>query len=120
MRKYRTSRDVISTKGEDNFPDSVTVPDLAPSMRELLVRHAQGITDNVSMNLSFSGDLPDLRGTEPHDLANMLLEQQRAVKALAEYQDNLAIQMRQAEYAEKRKNDLELLAELKKRELQDG
>lgn len=116
MRKFKSSKDVLATSGESNFPESKTVPDLAPTMRELLVRHAQGITDNVSMNVSYSGDLPDLRGVEPHELNSMIFEAQENYRQLQLYQEELAIKTREEQYAQKRLYDLELLSQLKDQE----
>ena len=116
MRKYRSSKEVISQVGESVFGKSETVPDLAPSMRELLIRHANGITDNVSMSVSYTGDLPDLRGFEPHDLNEMAYQALQDVKRLQAQQEENAIALRKAQYEAKRQHDLELLKLLKEQE----
>lgn len=117
MRNYRNTTQEITVKGERNFGKSETVPDMAPSMREMLIRHANGITANVSQNLAFSGDLPDTRNVEPHDLAVMIKEQQQQVDQLKAQAESIAIQQRQAAYEQKRKQDQaykdQLIKELK-------
>lgn len=116
MRKYRSSHDTCECKGEKVIGISKTVPDQAPTMRELLVRHANGITDNVSQNLSFSGELPDLRGYEPHDINRLLYEQQQRVEELKIQSNELAVKQREAQYQAKREYDKKLLQELKNQE----
>lgn len=116
MRRYRSSSQVKSCAGEMIIGKSLTVPDLAPSMRELLKRHQMGLVDNVSQTLSYSGDLPDMRGYEPHQVTAMIDEMRAKVKSLEDLKNEQVVQLRQAQYDNKRKRDLELLAELQKQE----
>lgn len=87
-------------------------------MRELLTRHALGIQDNVSYNGNFTGDLPDLRGIEPHDLKHLIHENQQKVKDLEDLRNAQSVELRQKTYEAKKKRDLELLKELQKQENQ--
>lgn len=116
MRQYRNSSQSIPNPGEKNNGKQLTQPHMAPPMRELLTRHALGIQDNVSYNGNFTGDLPDLRGIEPHDLKHLIHENQQKVKNLEELQNQQAVKLSQAKYEAKKKRDLELLKELQKQE----
>lgn len=116
-RKYRSSLQVLKTSGELFFSPSQTIPDQAPKMRELLQRHINGITDNVSQQVSYTGDLPDLRGLEPHELNAMIDQQRSSVQQLQELKDRQVIELRELQDANKRKRDLELLKKLKEQEL---
>ncbi len=117
MRKYANTTQEIQVEGEKNFGKSQTVPDMAPSMRECLVRHANGIQTNVSQNLAYSGDMPDTRNIEPHDLAFQIQEQMQRVEELKGKAEAIALEQRQAAYEQKRKKDQaykdNLLKELK-------
>lgn len=114
-RKYRSSHTCFNTTGETNSMPSETIPDQQPSMRELLHRHINGITDNVSMQTSFSGDLPDLRGVEPHELRTLIDNQREAVRELEEKQQAYAVQIRNEKYKAKKERDNALLKEIEER-----
>lgn len=101
---------------ESGFPDSETVPDGAKSMRELLMRHANGINDNVMLDGYYSGDVPDYRGYEPHELAILAQEAHQKHRELQEIQEGIALKIRDKELADKRERDLQLLRELKEQE----
>jgi len=64
---------------------SMTEPDKIPGMRQLFERHAMGIKDNVHYEGKFSGDAPDLRNKDPHEI-QALLDQ---AKSDAEYYSQL-------------------------------
>lgn len=115
MRTYvNSAQRKTPNRGEVNTGKSMTMPNQAPSMRELLQRHALGIKDNVSFQGQFSGDMPDLRGYEPHELKTMLHKQNEKVKELAEIANAAAIADRQEKYEAKKERDLELLRQLQK------
>lgn len=116
MRRFRSSSQVKSCAGEVIKGKSLTVPDLAPSMRELLKRHQMGLVDNVSQTVSYSGDMPDLRGYEPHQVTTMIDEMRSKIRSLEELKNEQIVNLRQVQYDNKRKRDLELLAELQKQE----
>lgn len=114
MRTYRNSSQNIPINGEKNNGKIITQPNLAPSMRELLQRHALGITDNVIYNANYSGDLPDLRGYEPHDLSTMIYETQEKVKQLEEIKNQQVVEQRKIQYEQKKKRDRETYLRLQK------
>lgn len=116
MRNFRASNQKITMRAETRIGKSQTVPDLAPSMREMLQRHAMGITDNISQNVFYSGDLPDIRGYEPHEMTAMLDTARSNVKALEEERNRQVVEERNNAYAKKRQRDLELLKDLQKQE----
>lgn len=107
MREYRNTSQNIPRKGEINNGKLHTIPNLAPSMRDLLTRHALGITDNVSYQGNFTGDLPDLRGVEPHDLKDLIYTNRQRLKELEEIKNAQATQLQQLQYEEKKKRDRE-------------
>lgn len=45
-KRYRSTITPFTRVGEKDFGPSMTEPDMAMSMRELLKRHANGIADN--------------------------------------------------------------------------
>lgn len=92
-RVYNRTNRPFFKKGEDSFGISQTIPDMAPPMREMLKRHALGLKDNVELPGSYSGDLPDYRGMEPHELDNMMLEARNQVKDLEQLYNENAIKL---------------------------
>lgn len=114
QRKYRRSNQSIPLSGEFNNGKMLTLPNQAPSMRDLLSRHALGITDSVQYNGNFTGDLPDLRGIEPHDLSTMIYENQTKLKELEEIKNTQASKLRQAKYEAKKESDKETYLRLQK------
>lgn len=117
-RTYRSSRtyQFSPENGEKVTGNSETIPDMVPSMREILQRYTMGITDNVSHLNNYSGDLPDLRNTEPHVLQELMqanLEDYNYLSALAEKQ---ALELREAEQKEKRELARKMYEELKNEE----
>lgn len=116
-RTYKKQAEVqFWIDAESDFPDSETVPDGAKSMRELLMRHANGINDNVMLSYDYSGDIPDYRGLEPHELAELAQEAFGKHRDLQAIQEKIALDIRNQELAAKRERDIQLLKELKERE----
>lgn len=115
-RKVYNSFSKPIAEGYKTTQKSQSVPDRAPSLRELLVRHMNGITDNVSMNVSYSGDLPDLRGYEPHELNQMVLDARANLMELEELVHSEALAERERQKEAKKQYDLELLKQLKAEE----
>lgn len=115
-RKVWTSFTKPVKDGFKTTQKSQAIPDRAPSLREMLVRHMNGIIDNVSMNVSYSGDLPDLRGYEPHELDAMILDARQNLTALEELVHQEALASREEAKRKKKEYDLELLRELKMQE----
>lgn len=107
MRKFKNSTMQLLPTPEVLDKKSLTVPNLAPSMREMLQRHAMGIVDNVSYQGTYSGDLPDIRNIEPHELSQRIYENQQRLQALEVQKNEYAIQLSNAEYERKRKRDYE-------------
>ncbi|WP_373755077.1 hypothetical protein [Jeotgalibaca porci] len=72
MRKYRNSTDQgnYPIKEENHLP-SMTVPDQAMSIEEILVRFASGTLPDVMHNIEYSDDMPDLRGLDISELMDM-------------------------------------------------
>lgn len=117
MRNYRKSLEMTGwVDAESGFPDSETLPDGTHSLRDLLVRHARGIEDSVMLPGSYSGDLPDLRGIEPHDLAVMIDETNKRSAELQALQEMNVIKIREEQARVKREKDLQLLKELRERQ----
>lgn len=115
-RIYRKSTKVFASDGVIIKGKSETIPDLAPSMRELLVRHASGITDNVNHNLSYSGDLPDLRGVEPHELSAMIYQNQNRLAEMQELMNQQVIVEREQRSKEARERAKKLFESFIKEE----
>lgn len=102
QRTYLKSSQTIPHDREVNTGIKMTHPNMAPSMRDLLARHAMGISDNVNYQGNYTGDLPDLRGLEPHDLNSMLYENQQKVKELEELKNIQALELRKQKYEDKK------------------
>lgn len=112
-KQYRRTNQAFSKKGESNFSISQTVPNLAPTARELLKRHAQGLTDNAQFEGQYSGDLPDYRGMEPFELDRLMYETQQTVKDLEQQRNYNAIALRDAQLKQKAENDKKTYLKLK-------
>lgn len=115
-RKVWTSFTKPVKDGYKTTQKSQAIPDRAPSLREMLVRHMNGIVDNVSMNVSYSGDLPDLRGYEPHELNQFVLDARANLMELEELVHSEALAERERQKQAKKQYDLELLKQLKAEE----
>lgn len=111
--RYRSVAQQVPTEYEIINGSSKTVPDQVPTMRELLRRHSQGITDNISQNISFSGDLPDLRNYEPHELNAMMEKNRKEIKAIDQIKNDLAIKKKEAIQEARKEYDKKLLEKLK-------
>lgn len=115
-RKYRTSLVAGNYKGEFNALPSVTQPNMVVSMREMLARHASGITDNVMQSVQYSGDLPDLRGLEPHEIKTMYHETLQRKKALEELNEAQTIEIRKEQDKVHKEKQAKLYEEWKKKQ----
>lgn len=83
----------------------MTKPNMTKSLRELLVRHTNGITDNVDRQLSYSGDLPDLRNLDLHEIdRNIEIARQNAREA-EKRSEEIAIQYNQEMYKRRLERD---------------
>lgn len=82
-RKYNNSSEAgNSTRLEVNTKVSMTVPDMALSVREIMQRYASGTLDQIQNELYYSEDLPDLRGLDISQVMEMKKEAQADVKRL--------------------------------------
>ena len=73
-RKFRTPYSSIDDQNpvaEINTGISEAIPDQSLSVREILQKFASGTLDELSRDLEFSDDLPDLRGLDITELQQM-------------------------------------------------
>ncbi|WP_407483953.1 hypothetical protein [Elizabethkingia anophelis] len=73
-RKFRTpfsSMDDKNPISEKNIGKSETVPDQSLTVRQILDKFASGTLDELSRDLDYSDDLPDLRGLDITELQQM-------------------------------------------------
>ena len=83
MRKFKNAAKLtISADMEVNTQVSCTVPDQSLSIREILMRYANGTVSDISLNneLVYSEDMPDLRGIDISELQQLKKEAQADVK----------------------------------------
>ena len=83
MRKFKNAAKLTSSADmEVNTQVSCTVPDQNLSIREILMRYANGTVSDISLNneLVYSEDMPDLRGIDISELQQLKKEAQADVK----------------------------------------
>ena len=83
MRKFKNAAKLTSSADmEVNTQVSCTVPDQSLSIREILIRYANGTISDISLNneLVYSEDMPDLRGIDISELQQLKKEAQADVK----------------------------------------
>lgn len=83
MRKFKNAANLTSSADmEVNTQISCTVPDQSLSIREILIRYANGTISDISLNneLVYSEDMPDLRGIDISELQQLKKEAQADVK----------------------------------------
>ena len=83
MRKFKNAANLTSSEDmEVNTQVSCTVPDQSLSIREILIRYANGTISDISLNneLVYSEDMPDLRGIDISELQQLKKEAQADVK----------------------------------------
>lgn len=66
------------------------------------------------MEGQFSGDLPDLRNVDMHDLVNQIDDARSTYNALQSQYEDLTIRLRHANEEEQKKDRQKLLEDLKK------
>ena len=74
MRKFKNAAKLTSSADmEVNTQVSCTVPDQSLSIREILIRYANGTISDISLNneLVYSEDMPDLRGIDISELQQL-------------------------------------------------
>lgn len=85
MRKFKNAAKLTSSADmEVNTQVSCTVPDQSLSIREILIRYANGTISDISLNneLVYSEDMPDLRGIDISELQQLKKEAQADVKEI--------------------------------------
>lgn len=82
MRNYRSSLVSGNHPGEVNTLPSETVPDQALTVQEILLRYASGTLPNIVIGEEYNEDMPDLRGLDYVERANLAKENLQQVSEL--------------------------------------
>lgn len=82
MRNYRSSLVSGNHPGEVNTMPSLTVPDQALTIQEILLRYASGTLPNIVIGEEYNEDMPDLRGLDYVERANLAKENLQQVSDL--------------------------------------
>lgn len=82
FKKIATMRE--STEKEQNFKKSETVPDQSLSVREIMVRFANGTLGDITRELEFTEDLPDLRNLDISQVHAMREQGRQDIAAMQE------------------------------------
>lgn len=103
MKQYRTiNQSGFSPDKEKIRTKSETVPDMALSVREILLKYANGTLGDLSDEYEYSGDDDDLRGLDPAELHAMATEASNTLKE----QDERQSRKRKSDERKKLKDEL--------------
>lgn len=108
IRNWRNYDHVHETKGEVNNLPSMTVPDQAIGLRELVLRYTRG-QEIPQFNTEFAGDFPDLSKVDKLDLMDMAMQNKELILQTREELSQRAEEKKKARLAaEKETLDLQL------------
>lgn len=82
FKKIATMRE--STEKERNYKKSETVPDQSLTVREIMEKFANGTLPDITRELEFTEDLPDLRGLDISQVHNMRDNNRNDITAMQE------------------------------------
>lgn len=82
VKRFKSSITAIPDVGEINTKESMTVPNMAMSVDEILRRFASGTLGNVYSEPDYSEDMPDLRGLDYVERHNMVRENKENIGRL--------------------------------------
>ncbi len=88
MRKIITPANYEKSLGEHNSGISQTVPDQSLTIKEILVKYANGTMSDVNIQPQFNEEMEDLRGLDYVQLNEIAKENKAQIEALQENLDN--------------------------------
>lgn len=121
-KQFQTAFDYIPTEGEINEEPSMTVPDMALSVKDLLMNHVRGANSDLiemeghffDMEIPVFEDLTDIQAykeelerKKQEIEANIRAERDELTKDEREYQKEYNAAVRKAEIAEKAQLEIE-------------
>ena len=86
---------------------SDTEPSMVPSLRDMLVRHRNGIRDSVQYEPAFSGDMPDTRNWSRAEIQEALDKANKDKEYFSLINEQQIAQIRDIEYKSQRKRQRE-------------
>lgn len=111
MSKFRTqfTADYQGSQGEINNLESVTIPDMNLTIRQLLINHTRGIGSDEIYKEGIYSDIEIPRFTDLNDMEDykeMLLQKQEELEAQIKHEKSEARKKRDSERNPKDKNDV--------------